>query len=715
MFFNEDHSNIRELAREFAEKEIAPIATEIDHNDEVPQHIYDKMAAMGFFGIKIPEEYGGLGLDTRSYMCVVEEICKKSIACALVFSSANSLSTAPILLAGTEEQKQKYVPGIASGQDFMAFGLTEPGAGSDAGSMTTKAVEDGDYYILNGRKTFITGAPFAKNCVVFAKTSPDKGAKGISTFIVDMTLPGVSIGKHEEKMGQRGVSVCDVVLEDVRVPKSELLGEVDRGFITAMKTLSIGRIGVATQSIGIAQGALDEAVKFIKERKQFGQFLADFQALRFMVADMETKLNAARLLVYNAAYKMDMGEDVTKDSSMAKYYASETAVEIVGNSLQLHGGYGYSKEYTIERLWRDVRVLTIYEGTSQIQQIVIAGQVLSDNVKAKTQSPAPKQAEPAKQAEPVKPPAPPAAPVQKPQAPTPAAAPTPPPAVAPAPPRAPAPAAPQQAAQGGKELNILLCVKQVPNTEELKVDAGSNTSNLDSIPRILSTFDACAVETAVKLKDADPSVKIVAVTIGSDKSKDVLKGCLSVGADKAYHINDAAFEDIDSLATSFVLSLAVRKIEESEGAAFDLILLGRQANDSDGGHVGPQLAEYLDNPQLAYAREISLVDGKVRATRETEDGYVVMDAAMPAVVTVTKTEYDLRFPSVKSKMAANRADIPILTAADLAPEAASVFAPVKTIRTYIPQRKTGGIKIEEETGELSAEKLTALLSDAGVI
>ena len=377
MFFNEDHNDIRELARDFAEKKIAPIATEIDQNDEVPQSIYNEMAEMGFFGLKIPEEYGGIGLDTRSYICVVEEICKKSVACALLFSSANSLSTAPILLAGTEEQKQKYIPGIASGLDeFMAFAITEPGAGSDAASMTTKAVEDGDSYILNGRKTFITGAPIAKNAVVFAKTDPDKGAKGITTFIVDMSLPGVSVGKHEEKMGQRGVEVCDIVLEDVRVPKSEIVGELGRGFINAMKTLSIGRIGVATQSIGIAQGAMDEAVKFIKERKQFGQPLSDFQALRFMIADMETKINAAKLLVYNAAYKMDMGEDVSKDSSMAKLFASEMAVDVVGQALQLHGGYGYMKEYTIERLWRDVRVLTIYEGTSQVQQIVISRAVL---------------------------------------------------------------------------------------------------------------------------------------------------------------------------------------------------------------------------------------------------------------------------------------------------------------------------------------------------
>ena len=376
MFFTEDHEYIRDLAREFAEKEIAPIATEIDQNDKVPDHIYDTIAEMGFFGLKIPEQYGGQGMDSRTYVCVVEEICKKSIACALLFSSANSLSSAPMLLAGTEEQKQKYIPGIASGEEFMAFGLTEPGAGSDAGSMTTKAVADGDHYILNGRKTFITGAEIAKNAVIFAKTNPEKGAKGITTFIVDMSLPGVSLGKHEDKMGQRGVSVSDIVLEDVRVPKDCILGEMDKGFITAMKTLSVGRLGVACQSIGIAQGAIDEAVKFIKERKQFGQFLSEFQALRFMIAEMETKLNAARLLVYNTAYKMDMGEDVTKDSAMAKYFASEAAVDIVGKALQLHGGYGYVKEYTIERMWRDVRVLTIYEGTSQIQQLVIAGAVL---------------------------------------------------------------------------------------------------------------------------------------------------------------------------------------------------------------------------------------------------------------------------------------------------------------------------------------------------
>ena len=264
-------------------------------------------------------------------------------------------------------------------------------------------------------------------------------------------------------------------------------------------------------------------------------------------------------------------------------------------------------------------------------------------------------------------------------------------------------------------MNILVCVKQVPNTEELKVDAGAGSSNLDTIPKILSTFDACALETANKLKDADASVKIVVVTIGPDKAKDVLKSCISVGADKAYHINDAAFEGIDSLATSFVLSLALKEIEQREGAAFDLVFLGRQANDTDAAQVGPQLAEYLEYPQLTYAREVSIVDGKVRATRETEDGFIVMDAAMPAVVTITKTEYELRYASVKSKMAANRAEIPVLTASGLGEDAASALSPSKALKTYIPERKTGGIKIEEETGELSAEKLTSLLSDAGVI
>lgn len=375
-FFNEDHLSIREMARDFAEKALMPVAAEVDKTGVFPQELIDQMAEMGFFGIKIPEEYGGIGMDARTYVSVMEEIARGSAVATSYLSGANSLASAPIILAGNEEQKQKYLPGIADNSAYMAFALTEPNAGSDAGGMMTKAVKDGDYYILNGRKTFITGATIAKYCVVFAKTDPEKGSKGISSFVVDMNAPGVSVGKHEEKMGQVGLDCCDVVLEDVRVHKSDMIGQENLGFITAMQTLSVGRCGVAAQGLGIAQAAIDCATEHLKARKQFGKPLAAFQGLQFMLAEMETKLNAARLLVYNAAYLLDTKQDATKAASMAKYYATEAAVDIVGKALQMHGGYGYSKEYTIERLYRDVRVLTLYEGTTQVQQMVIAGQLL---------------------------------------------------------------------------------------------------------------------------------------------------------------------------------------------------------------------------------------------------------------------------------------------------------------------------------------------------
>jgi alkylation response protein AidB-like acyl-CoA dehydrogenase len=376
MFFEKEHEIIRKLARDFAERELADTAQEMDEKEEFPESLREKMGRAGFFGIKAPKEYGGAGGDTRAYAIVMEELSRKNVCAGVLVSGANSLGTAPILLAGTEEQKRKYLPKIASGEAFMAFGLTEPNAGSDAGSMTTRAVEDGDSYILNGRKTFITGAPFAEWTTVFAKTSPQKGSKGITCFFVDMKTPGVSLGKNEEKMGQRAIPACDVVLEDVRVPKTEILGEIDRGFITAMKTLSVGRIGVAAQALGVSENAMDEAIPYMKARKQFGRPLAKFQGLQFMLADMETKLNAAKLLIYHAAYEMDRGNDVTKEASMAKYYATETCLEIVNGALQMFGGYGYSKAYAIERLYRDARVMTIYEGSTQVQQMVIAGQLL---------------------------------------------------------------------------------------------------------------------------------------------------------------------------------------------------------------------------------------------------------------------------------------------------------------------------------------------------
>ena len=375
-FFNEDHGSIREMARDFANKTLAPLAAGIDQTEEFPMEVVQQMADLGFLGLKIPEEYGGLGLDMRSYVCMMEEIAKKCATATLFISSANSLSTAPIVISGTPEQKEKYLPGIVAGEEMIAFGLTEPNAGSDAASMTTKAVEDGDSYILNGRKCFITMAPISKYSIIYAKTTPEKGAKGISCFMVDMSLPGVSCGKHEEKMGQRGVPVSDVILEDVRVPKECMIGEKDLGFINAMKTLSVGRVGVASMCLGMAQEAIDLAVAHTKNRVQFGKPLCKHQAIAFMLADMETKLNAARGLVYNAAWLMDNGQPADKAASMAKYYAAEAAIEIVNKSLQLHGGYGYSREYEIERIYRDIRVCSIYEGSSQVQQIVISGQML---------------------------------------------------------------------------------------------------------------------------------------------------------------------------------------------------------------------------------------------------------------------------------------------------------------------------------------------------
>jgi len=376
IFFDEDHESLRQMAREFAEKTLAPIAAEIDKSEAFPKDVVDTMAEMGLFGIKIPEEYGGEGLDMRSYISVMEEVAKKCATATIYISNANTLCTAPIIISGTEEQKRKYLPVVASGEKIIAFGLTEPNAGSDAASLTTKAEKDGDGYILNGRKCFITFAPLADYTVIYAKTSPEKRAKGITAFIVDMKLPGVSVGKPEEKMGQRGVPVSDIVLEDVHVSKDCIIGEIDMGFINAMKTLNLGRVGVSAMSLGIAQEAMDLAVKHTKTRVQFGKPLAENQALRFMMADMETKLNAARLLVYNAAWLMDNKQEATKAASMAKYFSTEVAFEIVNKSLQLHGGYGYSKEYEIERLYRDIRINSIYEGSSQVQQMVISGQLL---------------------------------------------------------------------------------------------------------------------------------------------------------------------------------------------------------------------------------------------------------------------------------------------------------------------------------------------------
>lgn len=377
MYFTEEHELLRKLAREFTKKELTKeVLDEIEETGEFPKKILDKMGKAGFFGVKIPRELGGAGSDNRGYVVVLEEFAKASGVASLYMNSPNSLSGGPVLLSGNTEQLDKYLRPVVTGEKILAFGLTEPGAGSDAGGMTTIAVEDGDYYILNGRKTFITMAPFADYSIIYAKTDVARGTKGISAFIVDMKLPGVSCGKPEHKMGLIGCATSDIILEEVRVHKNDMLGEKNMGFINAMKTLDYGRIGVAAQSIGVASAALEESVKYAKERRQFGRKIADFQAISFMLAEMATKLEAAKELTYKAAYLKDTNQPATMAASMAKYYASEICNEICGKAIQIHGGYGYMKDYKVERLYRDCRVFTIYEGTSQVQQMVISGQLL---------------------------------------------------------------------------------------------------------------------------------------------------------------------------------------------------------------------------------------------------------------------------------------------------------------------------------------------------
>jgi butyryl-CoA dehydrogenase len=375
--FEKKHDMIRKLAREFAENELAPNAIEVDKTGVYSKEVWEKAAKYGFTGITIPKEYGGMGGDYKSLAIVMEEWCAKDVSASSLIMG-NSLSGAPFLYFGTEEQKQKYLVPLAEGKKIASFGLTEPGAGCDSGAVSTTAEDCGDYWLLNGRKTFITMAPFCDYVTIFAKTDMKAGTRGITAFIVESSWEGFSTGKPEEKMGIHGSATSDVILENVKVPKENVLGKIGEGFKLAMTILDAGRVTVASQSLGAAKGALDEAIKYSKERVQFGRPIANFQNTQFTIADMATKVEAARQLVYSAANKLDNHQKVTTEAAMAKYFASETAVEVANKSLQIHGGYGYMKEYAIERIYRDARILPIYEGTSEIQKLVISRNVMAD-------------------------------------------------------------------------------------------------------------------------------------------------------------------------------------------------------------------------------------------------------------------------------------------------------------------------------------------------
>ena len=373
---NPEDQDLLDSVREFCEKEIKEQCKEYDVSGEWPEEIYAKAAELGYNGLEVPEEYGGLGLERITVAAIMEEFAKADAGFVTTITASN-LALKAVLIGGNEEQKQRCCDLLMEGK-HGAFCLTEPMAGSDAGNSKTTAVREGDEYVLNGRKCFISGAPMADWAVVFAKTDlTAKGSKGISMFVVDMKLPGVSLGAHEKKMGINGYPTCDLVLEDVRVSKDCLVGPLHKGFQIAMKTLDGGRLGIAAQSVGIAQSALDEAVKYAKERKQFGRRIADFQGISFMLADMAADVEAARQLVYHAAVLKDANSpEASSACSIAKYFAAEAANRCAYKAVQIHGGYGYIREYKVERIYRDARITTIYEGTSQVQQMVIAGNLL---------------------------------------------------------------------------------------------------------------------------------------------------------------------------------------------------------------------------------------------------------------------------------------------------------------------------------------------------
>ena len=371
--FNQDEQDVLDMLHDFCLKEVAPIAAEIDETERFPEETWHKLADMGMMGIAYPEEVGGAGMSYVTYIGACEELAKHCATTSVMVSAHSSLCCWPISEYGTEAQKEKYLSKLCSGEWLGAFGLTEPGAGTDAAMQKTVAEDKGDHWVLNGSKIFITNAGFANVFVVFAMTDKSLGTKGISAFIVERDFPGFKVGSHEKKMGIRGSSTCELVFEDCIVPKENLLGEVGKGFKIAMTTLDGGRIGIGAQALGIAQAAIDECVKYTKERVQFGKRISQFQNTQFQLADMQAKLDGARLLIYRAAQAKQDHEPYSHLAAMGKLMASEVASDVTRRALQLVGGYGYTREYPFERFMPDAKITEIYEGTSEVQRMVISG------------------------------------------------------------------------------------------------------------------------------------------------------------------------------------------------------------------------------------------------------------------------------------------------------------------------------------------------------
>jgi len=368
----EEQKAFKSMVREFVEKELKPKASEIDKEGEFPWDIIKKMGKLGLMGMTVPQEYGGAGIDRVSYMLALEEIARVCGSTAITVEAHNSLGVGHIYEKGTEEQRRKYLPMLTSGEHIAAWALTEPNAGSDAASIQTTAILEGDEWVINGTKHFITSGSIASVVVVMAKTDKSKGAKGISAFIVEKGTPGLKYGVEEDKLGLRGSVTAELIFEDCRVPKENLLGELNMGFIGAMNILDRGRTAIGAMSVGIAQGALEQSIAYAKQREQFGKPIAKFQAIQWMIADMATEIEAARLLVMRAAYLEDKGERFTREAAMAKLFASEMATRAARKAIQIHGGYGYMKDLPLERFFRDVKLCEIGEGTSEVQRMIIA-------------------------------------------------------------------------------------------------------------------------------------------------------------------------------------------------------------------------------------------------------------------------------------------------------------------------------------------------------
>lgn len=375
---SEEHRMIQRMVREFAEKEIAPRAEEIDETDQFPADLFRRMGELGILGLPFPEEYGGSGGDYIALVLAMEEIARISGTMAIILDAHTSLCCEPIYLFGTEEQKRKYLVPLARGEKIGAFGLTEPQAGSDAGAIRTRAVRDGDSWVINGQKCFITNGSIADVVVIAAKTDPEAGSRGISAFIVEKGTPGFRPGRDEKKMGLKGSVTSELFFEDCRIPAENLLGKENDGFKQFLTTLDAGRVAIAAMALGLARGAFERSVAYAKQRVQFGQSIANFQAIQWMIAEMATEIDAARLMVYRAAWLRSRGARFTKEAAMAKLFATEVSERVCRKAIQIHGGYGYIREYAVERMYRDQRLCAIGEGTNEIQRIVIARHVLRD-------------------------------------------------------------------------------------------------------------------------------------------------------------------------------------------------------------------------------------------------------------------------------------------------------------------------------------------------